>query len=168
MRRHLLIFLTLVIMIPSFSALLIGGIGLVQHERTMERVARSYVQDMAESVASRIEMGWNRTRTSPLSDRERFLRLRQITWGLSIPGWMAVVDVHGNILLSSSGAEVLPLIWDRGIPVGSAMEVDAKDGDRYTLAAYPAGETGWYVVIAVSWDKLLGPMLRFSRWPEMV
>lgn len=168
MRRHLLIFLTLVIMIPSFSALLIGGVGLVQHERTMERVARSYVQDMAESVASRIEMGWNRTRTSPLSDRERFLRLRQITWGLSIPGWMAVVDVHGNILLSSSGAEVLPLIWDRGIPVGSAMEVDAKDGDRYTLAAYPAGETGWYVVIAVSWDKLLGPMLRFSRWPVMV
>lgn len=168
MKRHLLILLTVAIMIPSFAALLLGGMGVVQHERTMERVARSYVEDLAKSVASRLEMGWSRSGSYPLNDRERFMRLRQMTWGLSIPGWIAVVDVQGNILLSTSGAEVLPSLWDRGIPVGSAIESAGRSGERFTLAAYPAGETGWYVIAAVSWDKLLGPMLRFNRWPMLV
>ncbi|MDO9508554.1 MAG: sensor histidine kinase [Thermovirgaceae bacterium] len=168
MRRHLLILLTVAIMIPSFAALFVGGLGLVQHEKTMERVARSYVEDLAGSVASRLEMGWSWSGSFPLNDRERYWRLRQITWGLSIPGWIAVVDVHGNILLSTAGAEVLPMFWDRGIPVGSAIEITSSEGERFTLAAYQAGETGWYVVAAVSWDKLLGPMLRFNRWPMLV
>ena len=78
MRRHLLILLTVAIMIPSFSALLLGGAGLVQHERAMERVARSYVVDIAEY---RLETGlsWSRTRSFPFGDRERFMRLRQLT-----------------------------------------------------------------------------------------
>ena len=168
MRRHLLILLTVAIMIPSFAALVLGGIGLVQHERAMERVARSYVVDIAESVASRLEMSWSRTRSLPFNDRERFLRLRQITWGLSIPGWVAVVDANGTVLVSTADAEVLRLLWNRGIPIGSAMEVESREGEKYTLAAFPAGETGWYVVAAVSWDKLMGPMLRFNRWPILV
>lgn len=169
MKRHILILLTVAIMIPSFAAILLGGMGLVEHEKLMERVARSYVEDLAGSVASRLEMGWNRrSGLFPLNDRERFSRLRQITWGLSIPGWIAVVDIQGNIILSTAGAEVLPALWDRGIPVGSAIETAGRDGERFTLAAYSAGETGWYVVAAVSWDKLLGPMLRFNRWPMLV
>ncbi|MDT8284067.1 MAG: sensor histidine kinase [Thermovirgaceae bacterium] len=168
MRRHLLILLTLAIMIPSFGALFVGGAGVIQHEKTMERVARSYVEDMAGSVAARLEMGWGRPGTFPLNDRERFMRLRQMTWGLSIPGWIAVVDIQGNILMSTAGAEVLPLLWNKGVPVGSAMEVKNSDGEKFTLAAYPAGETGWFVVAAVSWSKLLGPMMRFSRWPIIV
>ncbi|MFA5621095.1 MAG: sensor histidine kinase [Thermovirgaceae bacterium] len=168
MRRHLLILLTVAIMIPSFSVLLLGGAGLIQHERAMERVARSYVVDIAESFASRLDMSWTRPRSFPLGDRERFMRLRQLTWGLSMPGWLAVVDRQGNILLSTGDANALPLLWDRGIPIGSALEVESREGEKFTLAAYPAGETGWYVVAAVSWDKLLGPMLRFNRWPLLV
>jgi signal transduction histidine kinase len=168
MRRHLLILLTVAIMIPSFAALVLGGIGLVQHERAMERVARSYVVDIAESVASRLDMSWSRARSFPLNDRERFLRLRQVTWGLSIPGWVAVVDVNGTVLVSTADAEVLRLLWQKGIPVGSAIEVDSREGEKYTLAAFPAGDTGWYVVAAVSWDKLMGPMMRFNRWPILV
>ncbi|GAB6280514.1 MAG: histidine kinase [Thermovirga sp.] len=168
MKRHLLILLTVAIMIPSFAAILLGGMGFVQHEKIMERVARSYVEDLAGSVASRLEMGWSRSGSFPLNDRERYFRLRQITWGLSIPGWIAVVDIRGNILLSTAGAEVLPVLWERGIPVGKAIETTGRGGERFTLAAYSAGETGWYVVAAVSWDKLLGPMLRFNRWPVLV
>ncbi len=168
MRRHLLILLTVAIMIPSFSALLLGGAGLIQHERAMERVARSYVVDIAESFASRLDLSWSRTRSFPFGDRERFMRLRQLTWGLSMPGWVAVVDRQGNILLSTGDSNVLPLLWERGIPIGSALEVESREGEKFTLAVYPAGETGWYVVAAVSWDKLLGPMLRFNRWPLLV
>lgn len=168
MRRHLLILLTVAIMIPSLSALLLGGAGLIQHEKTMKMVARSYVVDIAESFASRLDLSWSRTRTFPLADRERFMRPRQLTWGLSIPGWVAVVDVQGNILLSTGDADALPLLWEKGIPIGAAIEVESREGEKFTLAAYPAGETGWYVVAAVSWDKLLGPMLRFSRWPILV
>ncbi len=61
----------------------------------------------------------------------------------------------------------LRLLWQRG-SIGSAIEVDSREGEKYTLAAFPAGDTGWYVVAAVSWDKLMGPMMRFNRWPILV
>jgi signal transduction histidine kinase len=48
------------------------------------------------------------------------------------------------------------------------VDIKSADGDRFTLAAYPAGETGWFVIAAVSWRELLGPMLAFNRWPLFV
>ena len=54
MRRHLLLIITFAILLPALAVLLVSGFGLMQHEWAMESVARSYVQDMAENVASRL------------------------------------------------------------------------------------------------------------------
>ncbi len=167
MRRHLLILLTVAILLPSCAALFVAGAGVVQHQQAMEVVARSYVQDLAENAALRLEMGWS-PNGDAFSAGENLFRLRFFSWGFSMPGWIAVLDSDGKLLVASPGAEVLAVLWRQGLPLGTAVEAQSRDGEKYTLAAYPAGKTGWYVVAAVSWSKLLGPMIRFSRWPIFV
>lgn len=166
MRRHLLILLTVAVLLPSFAALVIAGVGVIEHQKAMEVVAQSYVKDLAQNFADRIEAGWE-TRTG-FSRMERMMRFHRMSFDLSIPGWVAVVDSNGRLLLSTSGADILTTLWQQEIPIGSAVDVKSSGGERFTLAAYPAGATGWFVIAAVSWNELLGPMLAFNRWPVYV
>ncbi|MGC9371932.1 MAG: sensor histidine kinase [Thermovirgaceae bacterium] len=166
MRRHLLILLTVAILLPSFAALVIGGAGMIQHKEAMEVVAQSYVEDLAQNVAGQIEAGWETG--SGFARLERMMRVHRMNFDFSMPGWVAVVDSGGRLLISTPGAGILANLWRREIPVGTAVDIKSADGDRFTLAAYPAGETGWFVIAAVSWNELLGPMLAFNRWPLFV
>lgn len=166
MRRHLLILLTVAILLPSFAALVIAGAGMVQHQKAMEVVAQSYVRDLAQNVAGQIEAGWETK--SGFARMERMMRIQRLNFDLSLTGWVAVVDGAGRLLVSTPGADILATLWKREIPIGAAVDIRSADGERFTLAAYPAGETGWFVIAAVSWDELLGPMLAFNRWPLFV
>ncbi len=65
MKRHLLVVLVLAIFLPSVATLLAAGMGIVEHERAMQLVAHSYVQDLAETVASRLDPGWGISRRFP-------------------------------------------------------------------------------------------------------
>jgi signal transduction histidine kinase len=166
MRRHLLILLTVAILLPSFAALVIGGLGMIQHKEAMEVVAQSYVEDLAQNVAGQIEAGWKTG--SGFARLERMIRVHRMNFDFSMPGWVALVDSGGRLLISTPGAGILANLWRREIPIGTAVDIKSADGDRFTLAAYPAGETGWFVIAAVSWRELLGPMLAFNRWPLFV
>jgi signal transduction histidine kinase len=166
MRRHLLILLTVAILLPSFAALVIGGLGMIQHKEAMEVVAQSYVEDLAQNVAGQIEAGWKTG--SGFARLERMIRVHRMNFDFSMPGWVALVDSGGRLLISTPGAGILANLWRREIPIGTAVDIESADGDRFTLAAYPAGETGWFVIAAVSWRELLGPMLAFNRWPLFV
>lgn len=166
MRRHLLILLTVAILLPSFAALVIGGLGMIQHKEAMEVVAQSYVEDLAQNVAGQIEAGWKTG--SGFARLERMIRVHRMNFDFSMPGWVALVDSGGRLLISTPGAGILANLWRREIPIGTAVDIKSADGDRFTLAAYPAGETGWFVIAAVSWRELLGPMLAFNRWPFFV
>ncbi|HQA36414.1 MAG: sensor histidine kinase [Acetomicrobium sp.] len=166
MRRHLLLILTLLVLIPSLAILIVTGWGVVEHERAMKKIAESYVLDLAQSVAMRV-------------DRPRFMHRAQMmtppraldsfVLDISLPGWVALVDESGNLLAASSRAQdVLPQIWQGGIPVGRTTLVEGPFGDTYTIAAIPTSQ-GWYVISAVAWSQLLGPMVRFSHlWPAAV
>lgn len=165
MKRHLIVLLMVCILLPSCLVLIVSGTVLVKHEKAMVEVARSYVQDLGESVASRLEEVYSRQ--SFLPPMMRLMGLRFFTQTLSLPGWVAVVDAEGNVLASSPEAEKLGLIWKPDIPIGRAIEMRELD-DTFTIAVYPAG-TDLFVVAAVPWSQLLGPMLRFSRmWPIVV
>jgi signal transduction histidine kinase len=168
MRRHLLLIITFALMLPSFAVLLVSGIGIVQHELAMESVARSYVQEMAENVASRLTgtdiSGWG----GELSTLE-LRRFRLFAWGPSLPGWVAVVHADGRLLFSSPGADNLAAIWRPNIPVGRAVEIKDKNGDLYTIAVYPVRGGERFVIAAVAWELLLGPLARGGRlWPILV
>lgn len=166
MRRHLLALLVVTTLLPSLAVLVVAGVSLSHHDRAMEQVARSYVEDLAQTVASRLEDGLKGG--GYLSPTMRLMGLRLFTAGLSMPGWVAVVDGEGAVLSASPGVEILSKIWRPEYPLGRAFEVRRPGADTYTVAAYPV-ERGFFVVAAVSWDQLLGPMVRFSHvWAFLV
>jgi signal transduction histidine kinase len=113
-------------------------------------------------VAGRIEEVYSRNGFLPPT--MRLLDLRFFTQTLSLPGWVAIVDSEGNVLAYSQGAEELGRIWKPDIPIGRAVEL-RELGETYTIGVFPAG-IDFFVVAAVPWSQLLGPVLRFSRmWP---
>ena len=59
MRRHLLLFLTLSVLLPSVAVVAGSGLGLVQAQKALESVTRSYVRNLAESMANRLDGAWN-------------------------------------------------------------------------------------------------------------
>ena len=170
MRRRLLTVLTLAILLPSLSVLLVAGLGIFQHQKAIQAVARTYVQDLAESTASRVEMGWGLTESLfSASPSSRFWGNRLFSGGAGIPGWLAVLDSQGRVVMSSPGAQILSELWRPQMPIGQAMETENAKGEAFTIAVYPAGSTGLFVMAAVSWKDLLGPMLRFGLlWPVLV
>jgi signal transduction histidine kinase len=153
---------------PALAVLLVSGFGLMQHEWAMESVARSYVQDMAENVASRLAGADTRKWGSELTSIE-IRRFRVFTWGPSLPGWVAVVSADGRILFSSPGADNLAAIWRPNIPIGRAVEIKDREGNLYTIAVNPVSGGDRYVIAAVAWDQLLGPLVRVGRlWPILI
>ena len=168
MRRHLLLIITFAILLPALAVLLVSGFGLMQHEWAMESVARSYVPDMAENVASRLAGIETRKWGSELTSIE-IRRFRVFTWGPSLPGWVAVVAADGRILFSSPGADNLAAIWRPNIPIGRAVEIKDREGNLYTIAVNPVSGGDRYVIAAVAWDQLLGPLVRVGRlWPILI
>jgi signal transduction histidine kinase len=168
MRRHLLLIITFAILLPALAVLLVSGFGLVQHEWAMESVARSYVQDMAENVASRLSQSDSRRWSGDLTAIE-IRRIRVFTWGPSLPGWVAVVGADGRVLFTSPGAGDLQAIWRSNIPIGRAVEIKDKEGDLYTVAVNPVSGGDRFVIAAVAWDQLLGPLVRVGRlWPILI
>lgn len=162
MKKHLLLVFFIATIFPVVAALSIAAAGLFHHEKAMERVARSYAEDLVENIAYRLE------RESLLGRRFSLgiFSSRQFgifSWGPSIPGWIAVVGSDGSILFSSPGADTLKQLWSPDIPLGRAAEVYDQEGKKYTIAVYPSSDGDIFVVGAVAWEKLLGPMIRFNH-----
>ena len=151
MRRRLLTVLTLAILLPSLSVLLVAGLGIFQHQKAIQAVARTYVQDLAESTASRVEMGWGLTESLfSASPSSRFWGNRLFSGGAGIPGWLAVLDSQGRVVMSTPGAQILSELWRTQMPIGQAMETENAKGEAFTIAVYPAGSTSLFVLAAVS------------------
>jgi len=162
MKRQLLPVLILAIILPTSAVLLTAGFGLYHHENTMERVARSYVENLAENVVYKLEQesqGWKRVFPYMLNIN----RWDIFSIGTSIPGWVAVLTSDGGLLFSSPGAEEIASIWKTEIPVGRATEVTDATGEKYTIAVLPSSGGDIYVVAAVAWEQLLGPMTQFNN-----
>ena len=76
----------------------------------------------------------------------------------------AVFDSEGN--LRSPDVTILSIIWDMPISVMSPQKIRGPDGRWYTIAVYPMLQRNLFVLAAVSWDKLLGPMVTLTTvWP---
>ena len=155
MRRHLLLFIIFALMLPSFAVLLVSGIGILQHEWAIRSVARSYVQEMAENVASRVAtsepLGWG-MELSMLGIHG----FRVFTWGPSIPGWVAVLHADGRLLFSSPGADIA-VVWRPNIPIGRALRSRIKTGILYLAVPRPGRER---FVIARCLGTVLVPFQR--------
>jgi hypothetical protein len=85
---------------------------------------------------------------------------------MAVPGMFAVFDSEGNLVYGSPDVTILSIIWDMPISVMSPQKIRGPDGRWYTIAVYPMLQRNLFVLAAVSWDKLLGPMVTLTTvWP---
>ena len=166
-RTHFLAFLLCALIIPSVAVVLVAVSGMVSQEKAMEAAVSSYVKDLAESMSYHLSSDSEVWTFSMLSD---FTRFPFFSWGPSIPGWVALIDTGGRIIVASPGAMNIATIWRSDLPVGEAVRVEDKQGAQYTLAVYPVKRSGGgYVIAAVSWTQLLGGLVGVVRiWPLLI
>lgn len=171
MRRNLLLQLTVAVFLPSLGAFLLAWIGFCQFENTMEGIAGSYVQNLARGAAARLESSQWDLRTDgtwqPNQYRSRILGLGEMMADeMAVPGMFAIFDSDGNLVYGSPDVTILSIIWDMPISVMSPQKIRGPDGRWYTIAVYPMLQRNLFVLAAVSWDKLLGPMVSLTTfWP---
>ena len=171
MRRNLLLQLTVAVFLPSLGAFLLAWIGFCQFENTMEGVAGSYVQNLARGAAARLESSQWDLRTDgtwqPNQYRSRILGLGEMMSDeMAVPGMFAVFDSDGNLIYGTSDDTILSIIWNKPIATMSPQKIRGPDGRFYTIAVYPMLQRNLFVLAAVSWDKLLGPMVSLTTfWP---
>ena len=171
MRRNLLLQLTVAVFLPSLGAFLLAWIGFCQFENTMEGIAGSYVQNLARGAAARLESSQWDLRTDgtwqPNQYRSRILGLGEMMADeMAVPGMFAVFDSDGNLVYGSPDVTILSIIWDMPISVMSPQKIRGPAGRWYTIAVYPMLQRNLFVLAAVSWDKLLGPMVSLTTfWP---
>ncbi|NLD04506.1 MAG: sensor histidine kinase [Synergistaceae bacterium] len=171
MRRNLLLQLTIAVFLPSLGAFLLAWIGFCQFENTMEGIAGSYVQNLARGAAARLESSQWDLRTDgtwqPNQYRSRILGLGEMMSDeMAVPGMFAVFDSDGNLIYGTSDVTILSIIWNKPIAVMSPQKIRGPDGRFYTIAVYPMLQRNLFVLAAVSWDKLLGPMVSLTTfWP---
>lgn len=133
----------------------------------MEAAVSSYVRDLAESMSYHLSSDSDSWTFQMLSD---FTRYPFFSWGPSIPGWVALTDNDGKIIMASPGAMNIAAIWKPELPIGKAIKIDDKNGAHYTLAVYPVKRpSGGFVIAAVSWTNLLGGLVSVVRlWPVLI
>jgi len=171
LRRNLLLQLTVAVFLPSLGAFLLAWIGFCQFENTMEGIAGSYVQNLARGAAARLESSQWDLRTDgtwqPNQYRSRILGLGEIMADdMAVPGMFAVFDSDGNLIYGTSDVTILSIIWDKPLTIMSPEKIRGPDGRFYTIAVYPMLQRNLFVLAAVSWDKLLGPMVSLTTfWP---
>ncbi|MDR3231318.1 MAG: histidine kinase [Synergistaceae bacterium] len=155
-------------MLPPIAVLMVAAFAHFSQEQAIEAAVGSYVQDLAESMAYRLSTEgrlWNLPE-EPFSSMARY---RIFSWGPAIPGWVAYISADGRVIMSSPGATNIATLWKEDLPVGTAVRVKDREGHRYTMAAYHMDQGRGYVVAAVSWDQLLGGLVRVGRlWPILI
>ncbi|MCR5346762.1 MAG: sensor histidine kinase [Fretibacterium sp.] len=165
-KHHFLAFLICALILPSVIVFLVAVWSMVSQERAMEAAVSSYVQDLAESMAYHMS---SNTRLGALPFLSDMTGYPFFSWGPSIPGWVALISLDGRVIMASPGAMNIAAIWRKNLPIGKAARVEDKEGAQYTLAIYPLTGGEGYVVAAVSWDQLLGGVVRVARmWPVLI
>lgn len=171
MRRNLLVQLTIAILMPYICGFLIAWLGFYQFEKTMEGVAASYARNLAHSAAARLESSQWDTYTGgswkPKQSRSRIVGINEMLLsGINVPGIFAVFDNTGNLLFGPDDAEMLSGVLINESFAGETKKINGPDGRIYTVSIYPIVRRDVYIVAAIAWSDLLGPMVALSTfWP---
>ena len=163
-KNYSLAFLLAALILPSIAVVFVAVLGMINQETAMEAAVSSYVQDLAENMAYQLNADFSPYKL--LGDAANY---PFFAWGPSMPGWVALISLEGNIITASPGAVNIAAIWRPDIPAGRAVRVEDKRGAQYTLAVYPLANNKGYVVAAVSWNNLLGGLVKVTRmWPVLI
>lgn len=168
-----LISLALSVFLPAIGILTLAVVGLFHSQRTIETLARSYVEGLTEGVASRLEsradFWWAFGEDARNVDRyDGKLGLRSFVGLGRLPGLIVVLDDRGAFLYGSS--RIRELVGHSGteFPIGIAKELYDAAGDKYTVAVFPASQGHYLVIGALPWRDLPGAAMRAAYlWPAL-
>lgn len=136
----------------------------------MENVAASYVQNLAQSAAARLESSqwdiYSDGSWRPKQARSRIVGINEtLLSGINVPGIFAVFDHDGNMLYGTDEARTLVSVLINA-PEGVAKTINGPNGQIYTVSVHPIYRRNVYIVAAVALSDLLGPMVSFATfWP---
>jgi signal transduction histidine kinase len=171
LRKNLLVQLTVAIFLPYLGGFLFAWAGYCQFEKTMEKVAASYVQNLAQGAAARLESSYWEIDPSGTwhinKSRSRIIQLNDLMpSGVNVPGFFAVFNKDGGLVYGPT--EALPLAADLNqvAYLVGAQKVNGTDGCVYSVTVYPVMQRDLFVMAAVAWRDLLGPMVSLATfWP---
>ena len=138
--------------------------GVSANERATARVVNSYALNMAQSVADKV----NNLSVHPFKLNRLAIRMNQeniFGWGPRLPGFITVMDSNGDVIVTSHSREERPkLNFPPSIVMNRSLQLTDDTGAQYSVAVSPTGGAdSFYVVAAVRWTDLLGPVVRSNR-----
>lgn len=153
---------------------MLAWVGFCQFEKTMEGLASSYAQNLARGAAARLESTrWNLRPDGIWQPLQEYMPGGGVegfvTEDLAIPGMFAVYDEFGTLLYGTPNVPLLSFLTNQPFANRKANKIRGPDGSYYTISIYPVLRKNLYVLAAVSWNQLLGPMVPLTTfWPFMV
>ena len=180
------------ILLPSLGALILAWVGYYNFEKTMAKIAGSYVQNLTRATAARVESSiWDltpegiwkiaaeqepgavNTAEAPAgkaSGKKIPLKIKELERdNFSLPGTFAVYTPAGKLIYGTDDFNNVPFYWYTNIRDTKPRHIDIPEKGRYTIATYPVIGKNLFVVGAVSWHELLGTLVPFSYlWPLSV
>lgn len=171
-RRKRLFFLALSVFIPPICIMLLAATDLVNSVRSVETLARLYVENFTENAAKTIGKFADTAPNIDLTPYEQYdgkLGLHSMIGVERLPSLIALLDKDGSVLYSSERLLGLIRGFEGDLPLGSATELFDSGGERFTVVACPSVHGAYTVVGAISWRDLPGSMLRpLYIWPLLM
>ncbi len=166
-KRGLLFQLITAIFIPAFLALILAWVVYNQFESTMRAVAGNYVENLADSVAARLDSKkWNIRIGAGGAVEGDTESMNALLRAMDIPGLFAVFYEDGVPIYASPGAAVFFSEWKDSFSSRKPVKIHDKAGSYYTGVRYDIAGENMYVVGAVSWEMLFGTIvLLVTLWP---
>ena len=167
-----LFYLALSVFLPPIVVMLLGVTGLIYSQRSLENLARSYVENFTEITAVKIERGediYIRHELDVYSDGSGKTLYYQLAGLGRLPSMVVVLDRGGSFLYGSSRLRDILKTMDSSLPLRIAREVHDANGDKYTICVFPSAQGHFLVVGAISWNDLPGGTIRsLYFWPVLI
>lgn len=166
MKKRLLLFLMLTVILLSASTVLITTYAFKAQEWAMDSMMRSYVLDLAENFTDRAVngMGGGMGRGH---GRGAMMHFRMLSAAPSLQneeaGGVLVLTQDKAILAGSPGAEKLLALWEGELRQEEPTEVRDAADRRYYIAVRQL-QAGVFVLAAVSKTHLLAPVIRVRNF----
>ncbi|MEG1603296.1 MAG: histidine kinase [Cloacibacillus sp.] len=168
-KKGLLYKLIFALLTPTMMALFFAWIIYDQFESSMESISGSYVQNLVDSVAARLDSKkWSIVKAGAknVPVARDINTMASLLSEMNLPGIFVVVQDDGDLVYGTPGQVNLLMEHAADFNALAPVKIRVSGGHYLTGMTYRIPSERLYIVAAVQWQKLFGPMvLLVSVWP---
>lgn len=154
---------------PTLLALFFAWLIYGQFESSMESMADSYVKNLTDSVAARLDSRkWNilRKGAGPLPIARDVDTIASLLSEMDLPGSFVVLRDNGELVYHTPGTSNIIMEHLTDFGTAKPVKVRISGANFITGMKYDLPSENMYIVAAVVWRKLFGSMVFLvSIWP---